>query len=58
MLALFNRQERTVTVLRSLLDKAGWRLIIVYHDAPSIVRFWWAITVPNQDACGVALLAL
>jgi hypothetical protein len=40
-------QERTVTDLRSLLDKAGWRLIGVHHDAPSIVRFQRAITVPN-----------
>ncbi|KAF8259745.1 S-adenosyl-L-methionine-dependent methyltransferase [Lactarius quietus] len=47
MMGLFNGKERTVTDLRSLLDKAGWRLIAAHHDPPSMVRFQRAIAVPN-----------
>ncbi|KAH9007907.1 O-methyltransferase [Lactarius hengduanensis] len=47
MLGLFNGQERTITGLRSLLDQAGWKLIAVHHDAPSVVRMQKAIAVPN-----------
>jgi hypothetical protein len=42
-----NGQERTITYLRDLLDQAGWKLIAVYHDAPSAIRFQKAIAVPN-----------
>ena len=37
-----------VTALRSVLDKAGWRLIGVHHDAPSIVKL-----VKLQKAIGI-----
>ncbi|KAH8978960.1 O-methyltransferase [Lactarius akahatsu] len=47
MLGLFNGQERTITGLRSLLDQAGWKLVAVHHDAPSVVRMQKAIAVPN-----------
>jgi hypothetical protein len=47
MLGLFNGQERTITALRSLLDQAGWKLIAVHYDAPSVARFQKAIAVPN-----------
>ncbi|KAH9065481.1 S-adenosyl-L-methionine-dependent methyltransferase [Lactarius vividus] len=36
MLGLFNGQVRTVTALRSLLDEAGWKLIAVHQDGPSV----------------------
>ncbi|KAF8259331.1 O-methyltransferase [Lactarius quietus] len=47
MLCQFNGQERTITVLRSLLEQAGWKLIAVHHDAPSVTGFENAIAVPN-----------
>jgi len=47
MLGLLNGQVRTITALRSLLDQAGWKLIAVHHDAPSVARFQKAIAVPN-----------
>ncbi|KAH9042198.1 S-adenosyl-L-methionine-dependent methyltransferase [Lactarius pseudohatsudake] len=47
MLGLLNGQVRTITALRSLLDEAGWKLIAVHHDGPSVVRFQKAIAVPN-----------
>ncbi|KAH9054228.1 S-adenosyl-L-methionine-dependent methyltransferase [Lactarius vividus] len=47
MLGLLNGQERTITALRSLLYQAGWKLIAVHHDAPSVARFQKSIAVPN-----------
>lgn len=47
MLGLFNGQERTITALRSLLDEAGWNLVAVHHDTPSVARFQKAIAVPK-----------
>jgi len=47
MLGLFNGQERTITVLRNLLDQTGWKLIAVHHDAPSVVRLQKAVAVPK-----------
>ncbi|KAI9450108.1 S-adenosyl-L-methionine-dependent methyltransferase [Lactarius psammicola] len=47
MLGLFNGQERTTTALRNLLNQAGWKLIAVHHDAPSVARFQKSIAVPN-----------
>ncbi|KAH9012303.1 S-adenosyl-L-methionine-dependent methyltransferase [Lactarius hengduanensis] len=47
MLGCFNGQERTITALRSLLDQAGWKLIAVHHDAPSVARFQKSIAVPK-----------
>ncbi|KAI9443140.1 O-methyltransferase [Lactarius indigo] len=46
-MGLLNGQVRTITALRSLLDQAGWKLIAVHHDAPSVVKFQKAIAVPN-----------
>jgi hypothetical protein len=47
MLSLFNGQERTITALHSLLDEAGWNLVAVHHEDPSVVRFQKAIAVPK-----------
>lgn len=47
MLGLFNGQERTNTALRNLLDQAGWNLVAVHYDAPSMARFQKAIAVPK-----------
>ncbi|KAH9167780.1 S-adenosyl-L-methionine-dependent methyltransferase [Lactarius sanguifluus] len=47
MLGILNGQERTITALRSLLYQAGWKLIAVHHDAPSVARFQKSIAVPN-----------
>ncbi|KAH9167779.1 S-adenosyl-L-methionine-dependent methyltransferase [Lactarius sanguifluus] len=47
MLGFFNGQERTITALRSLLHQAGWKLIAVHHDVPSVARFQKSIAVPN-----------
>ncbi|KAH8978093.1 S-adenosyl-L-methionine-dependent methyltransferase [Lactarius hatsudake] len=47
MLSFFNGQERTITALRSLLHQAGWKLIAVHHDAPSVARFQKSIAIPN-----------
>ncbi|KAH9012305.1 S-adenosyl-L-methionine-dependent methyltransferase [Lactarius hengduanensis] len=47
VLGLLNGQERTITALRSLLHQAGWKLIAVHHDAPSVARFQKSIAVPN-----------
>ncbi|KAF8262641.1 S-adenosyl-L-methionine-dependent methyltransferase [Lactarius quietus] len=47
MLGLFNGQERTITALRSLLDQAGWKLIAVHYDVPSVMRYQKAIAVPK-----------
>ncbi|KAH8980527.1 S-adenosyl-L-methionine-dependent methyltransferase [Lactarius deliciosus] len=47
MLGFFNGQERTITALRSLLCQAGWKLIAVHPDAPSVARFQKSIAVPN-----------
>ncbi|KAH9054229.1 O-methyltransferase [Lactarius vividus] len=47
MLSFFNGQERTITALRGLLHQAGWKLIAVHHDAPSVARFQKSIAVPN-----------
>ncbi|KAH8978096.1 O-methyltransferase [Lactarius hatsudake] len=49
MLGFFNGQERTITALRSLLHQAGWKLIAVHPDAPSVARFQKSIAVPNYD---------
>jgi len=47
MMAFFNGQERTVTHLRDLLDQAGWKLVAVRHDAPSVLGLHKVIAVPN-----------
>ncbi|KAH9012304.1 S-adenosyl-L-methionine-dependent methyltransferase [Lactarius hengduanensis] len=47
MLGILNGQERTITALRSLLHQAGWKLIAVHHDAPSVARYQKSIAVPN-----------
>jgi hypothetical protein len=47
MLGLCNGQERTIRALRSLLDGAGWNLVGVHYDDPSVVRFQKAIAVPK-----------
>ncbi|KAH8978094.1 S-adenosyl-L-methionine-dependent methyltransferase [Lactarius hatsudake] len=47
MLGILNGQERTITALRSLLHQAGWKLIAVHHDAPSVARFQKSTAVPN-----------
>ncbi|KAH9024025.1 S-adenosyl-L-methionine-dependent methyltransferase [Lactarius deliciosus] len=47
MLGFFNGQERTITALRSLLHQAGWKLIAVHPDAPSVARFQKSIAVPD-----------
>jgi len=46
MMSLFNGQERTVTYLRDLLNKAGWKLVAVKYDKPSVRRYYKAIAVP------------
>jgi hypothetical protein len=46
MMEFFNGQERTITYLRDLLDQAGWRLIAVHYDEPSVRRYQKAIAVP------------
>ena len=45
-MSLFNGQERTVTYLRDLLSKAGWKLVAVHYDKQSIRRYKKAISVP------------
>ncbi|KAI9463927.1 S-adenosyl-L-methionine-dependent methyltransferase [Russula earlei] len=47
MMGFFNGQERTVTYFRDLLNQAGWKLIGVYPDAPSVIRFQKLIAVPT-----------
>jgi hypothetical protein len=47
MLCLFNGEERTITALRSLLDKAGWKLVAVHRDSLSVVSFQKVVAVPN-----------
>ena len=47
MMGFLNGQERTVTYLRDLLDKAGWKLIAIHHDTPTVMRHQKAIAVPN-----------
>ena len=47
MIALFNGQVRTITSFRSLLDKTGWKLITVHHNAPSGMLFQRVTAVPN-----------
>jgi hypothetical protein len=47
MMSFFNGQERTVTYLRDLLNKAGWKLVAVHYDKPSVRRYQKAIAVPN-----------
>ncbi|KAI0260059.1 S-adenosyl-L-methionine-dependent methyltransferase [Gloeopeniophorella convolvens] len=46
MMGYYNGQERTVTYLRDLLEKAGWDLISVQHDAPTQIRHTKVIAVP------------
>ncbi|KAI0264077.1 S-adenosyl-L-methionine-dependent methyltransferase [Russula aff. rugulosa BPL654] len=46
MMSLFNGQERTVTYLRDLLHKAGWKLVAVHYGKPSVRRYQKAIAVP------------
>jgi hypothetical protein len=46
MMGYFNGQERTITYLRDLLDKAGWKLTAVHFDEPSVRRFQKVIAVP------------
>ena len=45
MMGFYNGQERTVTYLRDLLDKAGWKLIAVH--TPTVMRHQKAVAVPN-----------
>jgi len=47
MMTLHNGQERSVTYLRGLLSQAGWKLVAVHHDAPSVVRLHKVAAVPN-----------
>jgi hypothetical protein len=47
MMGFYNGKERTITYLRDLLNQAGWRLIAVYHDTPTAIRYQKAIAVPN-----------
>lgn len=47
MMSFFNGKERTITDLRDLLHQAGWKLIAVYHDTPTTIRYQKAIAVPN-----------
>ena len=47
MMGMLNGKERTVTHLRELLDQAGWKLIAVSYDSPSIQSLQKAIAVPN-----------
>jgi hypothetical protein len=46
MMSFYNGKERTITYLRDLLNQAGWKLIAVHHDPPSVVRFQKVIAVP------------
>jgi hypothetical protein len=46
MMGFYNGQERTVTYLRNLLDKAGWKLVAVHHDTPTVIRYQKAVAVP------------
>jgi hypothetical protein len=46
MMGLFNGQERTITYLRDLLDKAGWKLISIHCDKPSARSYQKAIAIP------------
>jgi hypothetical protein len=47
MMGFLNGQERTITYLHDLLDRAGWKLIAVHHDTPTTIRFQKAIAIPN-----------
>ena len=47
MMTLFNGQERTITSLRDLLDKAGWKLISVHEDQLSSRSYQKAIAIPT-----------
>ena len=46
MMEFFNGQERTITYLRDLLEQAGWKLIAVHYEEPSVRRYKKAIAVP------------
>ncbi len=46
-MCLLNGKERTITDLRDLLHQAGWKLIAVHHDMPTMIRHQKAIAVPN-----------
>jgi hypothetical protein len=46
MMAFFNGQERTTTNLRDLLNQAGWKLIAVHYDKPSMAKNQKVIAVP------------
>jgi hypothetical protein len=46
MMCHFNGQERTITCLRDLLKQAGWELIAVHYDNPSLLSFQKVIAVP------------
>jgi hypothetical protein len=46
MMNLINGQERTITCLRDLLDRSGWKLTAVNHDEPSMRRYQKVIAVP------------
>jgi len=47
MMGFLNGKERTITYLRDLLHQAGWKLIAVHHDTPTMIRNQKAIAVPN-----------
>jgi len=47
MMGFFNGQERTVTYFRDLLNQAGWKLIAVHHEAPSVIGLHKVVAVPN-----------
>ena len=47
VLGLLNGEVRSITALRSLLDQAGWKIITVHRDPPSVARFQKVTAVPN-----------
>jgi len=47
MMCLVNGEERTITALRSLLDKAGWKLVAVHRGSLSVASFQKVVAVPN-----------
>jgi hypothetical protein len=46
MMGYFNGEERPITYLRDLLNQAGWKLVAVHRDVPSVVTFQKMIAVP------------
>jgi hypothetical protein len=48
-MGFFNGKERTITYLRDLLNQAGWKLIAVHYDPPSVRRYQKVIADPIQE---------